>query len=45
MRTLAAVDEETRAKVRTVVTARLAQELGPGGIFLTAGAWLVSAVA
>ncbi len=45
MRMLADVDEETRAKVRAAVTARLARELGPGGIFLTAGAWLVSAVA
>jgi SAM-dependent methyltransferase len=45
MRTLADVDEETRAKVRTAVTARLAQELGPGGISLTAGVWLVSAAA
>ena len=44
MRTLADVGDETRAKVRAAVTARLAQEMGPEGIFLTAGAWLVSAV-
>jgi SAM-dependent methyltransferase len=43
MRTLADVDDETRAKVRAAVTARLAQELEPGGISLTAGVWLVSA--
>jgi hypothetical protein len=45
LRTLADVEEGTRAKVRAAVTARLAQELGPGGIYLTAGAWLVRAVA
>jgi len=44
LRTLADVDETTRAKVRAAVTARLAQELEPGGIYLTAGAWLVRAV-
>ncbi len=43
MRTLADADGATRAKVRAAVTARLAQEMGPGGVFLTAGAWLVSA--
>jgi SAM-dependent methyltransferase len=45
LRTLADVDEATRSKVRAAVTARLAQELGPGGISLTAGAWLVRASA
>ncbi|HYM18233.1 MAG TPA: class I SAM-dependent methyltransferase [Micropepsaceae bacterium] len=45
MRTIADADEETRAKVRAAVTQRLAQEMGPGGIFLTAGAWLASAKA
>ena len=45
MRTVADADEETRAKVRAAVTERLAQEMGPNGIFLTAGAWLVSAKA
>ena len=45
LRTLADVDEATRAKVRAAVTARLAQELEPGGIYLTAGAWLVRAAA
>lgn len=43
LRTLADVDETTRVKVRAAVTARLAQELEPGGIFLTAAAWLVRA--
>lgn len=43
LRTLADVDEATREKVRTAVTARLAQELGPGGVYLTAGVWLVRA--
>jgi SAM-dependent methyltransferase len=43
LRTLADVDELTCEKVRAAVTARLAQELGPGGIYLTAGAWLVRA--
>jgi len=43
LRTLADVDEQTRAKIRAAVTARLAQELEPGGIYLTAGAWLVRA--
>jgi SAM-dependent methyltransferase len=43
MRTLADADDATRAKVRIAVTARLARELGPGGIYLTAGAWLVAA--
>jgi SAM-dependent methyltransferase len=45
LRTLADTDAETRAKVRVAVTSRLAQEMGPGGIFLTAGAWLVRAKA
>jgi SAM-dependent methyltransferase len=45
MRTLADVSAETRAKVREAVAARLSQELGPGGISLTAGTWLVSALA
>ncbi len=43
LRTLADVDEQTRTKIRAAVTARLAQELEPGGIYLTAGAWLVRA--
>jgi SAM-dependent methyltransferase len=43
LRTLADVDEATRAKIRAAVTVRLAQELEPGGIYLTAGAWLVHA--
>ncbi len=43
LRTLADVDEATRAKVRAAVTARLAQEMGPGGIYLTAGTWLARA--
>jgi hypothetical protein len=37
------VDEATRIKVRAAVTARLAQEMDPGGIYLTAAAWLVRA--
>jgi ubiquinone/menaquinone biosynthesis C-methylase UbiE len=45
MRTLADADETTRAKVRIAVTERLARELGPGGIYLTAGTWLVTACA
>jgi SAM-dependent methyltransferase len=45
LRTLADVDEATRTKVRAAVTARLAQELGPGGIYLTAATWLVRALA
>jgi SAM-dependent methyltransferase len=44
LRMLADVDEPTRAKVRAAVTARLAQELGPGGIYLTAATWLVRAL-
>lgn len=44
-RTLAEVDDETRKKVREAVTARLAREMGPGGIYLTAGCWLVAAKA
>ena len=43
LRTLADVDEQTRTKIRAAVTARLAQELEPGGIYLTAGCWLVQA--
>lgn len=43
LRTLADVDKATRAKIRSAVTARLAQELGPAGIYLTAGVWLVRA--
>jgi SAM-dependent methyltransferase len=43
MRTLAQADAETRAKVRAAVTARLAREIGPDGIWLIAAAWLVSA--
>jgi hypothetical protein len=42
-RTLAEADDETRKKVREAVTARLAREMGPGGIYLTAGCWLVAA--
>jgi len=45
LRTLADVDEATRAKVRAAVTERLAREQGPDGVFLTAGAWLVRASA
>ena len=44
-RTLADADESTRAKVRAAVTERLAQEMGPDGIYLTSAAWLVSAAA
>ena len=44
-RTLADADEATRAKVRAAVTERLAQEMGPGGIYLTSAAWLVRASA
>jgi SAM-dependent methyltransferase len=43
MRTLADVDDATRANVRIAVTERLAREMGPGGIYLTAGTWLVTA--
>jgi len=43
LRTLADVDEATRAKVRAAVTARLVHELEPGGIYLSAGCWLVRA--
>jgi len=42
-RTLAEVDDETRKTVREAVTVRLAREMGPGGISLTAGCWLVAA--
>ena len=44
-RSLANVDEATRAKVRVAVTERLAQEMGPNGIYLTSAAWLVRASA
>ena len=44
-RTLAEVDDETRKSVREAVTARLAREMGPGGIYLTAACWLVAAKA
>ena len=43
MRTLAEADEETRKAVRAAVEARLAQEMAPGGIYLTQAAWLVRA--
>ena len=43
LRTLADVDEATRARVRAALTERLAKELQPGGIFLTAGVWLAAA--
>lgn len=42
-RTLADVDDETRAKVRAAVTERMAKEMGPDGIWLTSAAWLVQA--
>ena len=42
-RTLADCNEDTRAKVRAAVTARMAQEMGPDGIYLTSAAWLVRA--
>jgi SAM-dependent methyltransferase len=45
MRTLAEVDEPTRAKVRAAVEERLAKEIGPDGIYLTQAAWLVRAIA
>jgi ubiquinone/menaquinone biosynthesis C-methylase UbiE len=44
-RTLADADDATRAKVRAVVTERLAKEMGPNGIYLTSAAWLVRASA
>ena len=44
-RTLADADDSTRAKVREAVTERLAQEMGPDGIYLTSAAWLVRASA
>lgn len=44
-RTLAGTDDSVRQKVREAVTARLAQEMGPDGIWLTSAAWLVRAVA
>ena len=44
-RTLAEVDEDTRKRVREAVTARLAREMGPHGVYLGAACWLVSAKA
>jgi SAM-dependent methyltransferase len=44
-RTLAEADEDTRNRVREAVTTRLAREMGPDGIYLTAGCWLVAAKA
>jgi SAM-dependent methyltransferase len=44
-RTLADVDEDTRQRVRESVTTRLAREMGPGGVTLAAGCWLVAAKA
>jgi SAM-dependent methyltransferase len=44
-RTLAEVDEDTRKRVREAVTMRLAREMGPGGVYLNAGCWLVAAKA
>jgi SAM-dependent methyltransferase len=44
-RTLKDADDATRAKVREAVTARLAEETGTGGIYLTSAAWLVRALA
>ncbi len=40
---LAGIDEVTRNKVREAITARLAQEMGPDGIYLNSAAWLVRA--
>ena len=42
-RTLAGVDDATRAKVRAAVIERLAQEMGSDGIWLISAAWLVRA--
>ena len=42
-RTLADADEDTRKRVREAVTARLAREMGPGGVYLMAACWLVAA--
>ena len=42
-RTLAEVDEDTRKRAREAVTARLAREMGPEGVYLAAACWLVSA--
>jgi SAM-dependent methyltransferase len=42
-RTLAEADDDTRQRVRDAVTARLAREMGPQGIALPAGCWLVAA--
>jgi ubiquinone/menaquinone biosynthesis C-methylase UbiE len=44
-RTLAEADDDTRQRVREAVIARLAREMGPGGISLAAGCWLVAAKA
>ena len=44
-RTLADADDATRMKVREAVTARLAREMQPDGIFLNSAAWLVRAFA
>ena len=44
-RFLVEADEGTRAKVRDRVAARLAQEMGPDGIWLNSAAWLVRALA
>ena len=42
-RTLSEVDEDTRKRAREAVTARLVREMGPGGVYLAAACWLVSA--
>ena len=42
-RILVEVDEDTRKRVRDAVTARLAREMGSGGVYLDAGCWLVAA--
>lgn len=44
-RTLADADEDTRKRVREAVTVRLEREMGPGGVYLNAGCWLVAAKA
>ena len=44
-RILAEVDDETSKKVRDAVTARPAREMGPTGIYLAAGCWLITAKA
>ncbi len=43
LRTLSGADEATKAHVRAALTDRLAREMGPGGIYLTAGCWLIAA--